>query len=409
MADESWSGAMSAVLDVLRAPFDEILPRLSRVLATVLPHDGLALLAGDCVLMSPLLTHGLDEVTADEMEPLLGRVDVRTPWLGRLRLGGEPRQVLAVAVKPPESRSGMVAIVLGDDAEPSPAVRGLVQQLVEVAVLHLSDMVTGAERVGAFTAVPDTDLADAHAATLTALLGVLRSRRLDDAAARRTAIELAVPALIETRNGGEREAGEERAGEAFGILTDKLSLLTRYDAIALDLVAPEPPGRPLPGVVARAARSVALGAVLAMLQQGGVSRIRVSWQVADLVLRVTVRDDGPATITADALSVHRLRDRLAGLGGVLEADPVPGWGTTIVASVPIAAAGPPAAPLDALNPREHDVLDELALGRRNRAIAERLGISENTVKFHVANILGKLGVTTRGEAAALARGPRRAG
>ncbi|NUR89040.1 MAG: response regulator transcription factor, partial [Nonomuraea sp.] len=48
-------------------------------------------------------------------------------------------------------------------------------------------------------------------------------------------------------------------------------------------------------------------------------------------------------------------------------------------------------------------LDQLARGSRNRAIAERLGISENTVKFHVANIFGKLGVSSRGEAAAVAR------
>ncbi|WP_345409919.1 response regulator transcription factor [Nonomuraea salmonea] len=38
----------------------------------------------------------------------------------------------------------------------------------------------------------------------------------------------------------------------------------------------------------------------------------------------------------------------------------------------------------------------MALGHRNRAIAARLNISENTVKFHVANILGKLGVSSRG-------------
>ncbi|MCZ4096464.1 MULTISPECIES: LuxR C-terminal-related transcriptional regulator [Streptomyces] len=45
----------------------------------------------------------------------------------------------------------------------------------------------------------------------------------------------------------------------------------------------------------------------------------------------------------------------------------------------------------------------LVRGHRNRAIAEDLHISESTVKFHVANILNKLDVDTRGEAAALAR------
>ncbi len=52
-------------------------------------------------------------------------------------------------------------------------------------------------------------------------------------------------------------------------------------------------------------------------------------------------------------------------------------------------------PLEALTPREHDVLMLLADGAGNRAIAERLGISDHTVKFHLSAIFGKLGVTTR--------------
>ena len=44
----------------------------------------------------------------------------------------------------------------------------------------------------------------------------------------------------------------------------------------------------------------------------------------------------------------------------------------------------------------------VALGRTNRQIAEELFISENTAGVHVSNILGKLGVNGRGEAAALA-------
>lgn len=83
---------------------------------------------------------------------------------------------------------------------------------------------------------------------------------------------------------------------------------------------------------------------------------------------------------------------------------MPGWGTTVTANLPLAApAVPDARPLSALNPRELDVLAQLVPGHRNRQIAEALMISEHTVKFHVANILGKLGVSSRGEAAALAR------
>ncbi|WP_280719385.1 AAA family ATPase [Kitasatospora sp. MAP5-34] len=55
-----------------------------------------------------------------------------------------------------------------------------------------------------------------------------------------------------------------------------------------------------------------------------------------------------------------------------------------------------------LTPRERDVLQRLALGRTNRQIAEELFISPKTASVHVSNILAKLAVGGRGEAAALA-------
>ncbi|WP_370105917.1 AAA family ATPase [Streptacidiphilus sp. BW17] len=55
-----------------------------------------------------------------------------------------------------------------------------------------------------------------------------------------------------------------------------------------------------------------------------------------------------------------------------------------------------------LTPRERDVLKLLALGRTNRQIAEELFISPKTASVHVSNILAKLEVTGRGEAAAVA-------
>src|SRR5215467_1233576 len=51
-----------------------------------------------------------------------------------------------------------------------------------------------------------------------------------------------------------------------------------------------------------------------------------------------------------------------------------------------------------LTARELEVLEQLAAGLSNKAIAARLGISDQTVKFHVASITGKLGVTNRTEA-----------
>jgi len=51
-----------------------------------------------------------------------------------------------------------------------------------------------------------------------------------------------------------------------------------------------------------------------------------------------------------------------------------------------------------LTARELDVLEQMAAGLSNRRIAEVLGISEHTVKFHVSAILGKLGVSSRSAA-----------
>ncbi|HET7034384.1 MAG TPA: response regulator transcription factor [Thermomicrobiaceae bacterium] len=56
----------------------------------------------------------------------------------------------------------------------------------------------------------------------------------------------------------------------------------------------------------------------------------------------------------------------------------------------------------ALSGREREVLDLIAQGLPNKAIAIELGISEHTVKFHVGSILSKLGAASRAEALARA-------
>ncbi len=66
------------------------------------------------------------------------------------------------------------------------------------------------------------------------------------------------------------------------------------------------------------------------------------------------------------------------------------------------AAAPPAQPGDelGLTPREREVLALVAQGRTNRQIAQALFISDKTASVHVSNILAKLGVANRAEAAA---------
>jgi DNA-binding NarL/FixJ family response regulator len=57
---------------------------------------------------------------------------------------------------------------------------------------------------------------------------------------------------------------------------------------------------------------------------------------------------------------------------------------------------------EALTPREIDVLRHVAGGNRNRDIAERLFISEETVKVHVKHVMEKLGASDRTQAVAIA-------
>ena len=75
----------------------------------------------------------------------------------------------------------------------------------------------------------------------------------------------------------------------------------------------------------------------------------------------------------------------------------------ILASLQIAEPSPRAAtgPNAALTPREIEVLRMLAEGLANKSIAWKLGISEHTVKFHIASIFSKLNVSSRAEAVAI--------
>ncbi|MGO4598360.1 response regulator [Terrabacter sp. 2RAF25] len=77
----------------------------------------------------------------------------------------------------------------------------------------------------------------------------------------------------------------------------------------------------------------------------------------------------------------------------------------MMSRLPDTPASPRPQPLvDPLSPRELEVLHELAEGLSNREIASRLYLSEGTVKNHVTNVLAKLGVRDRTQAALRARG-----
>jgi len=77
--------------------------------------------------------------------------------------------------------------------------------------------------------------------------------------------------------------------------------------------------------------------------------------------------------------------------------------TVVAPATPVvAAAGNETQRLSELTPREHDVLRALTRGARSSEIAFELGISERTVKAHLASIYLKLGVESRTAAVAVA-------
>lgn len=65
------------------------------------------------------------------------------------------------------------------------------------------------------------------------------------------------------------------------------------------------------------------------------------------------------------------------------------------------ASAVPTSSMQALTPREIEVLGMLALGLGNKTIAKQLGISEHTIKFHVSSIFSKLNASSRTEAVTL--------
>ncbi|MHC0430089.1 helix-turn-helix transcriptional regulator [Streptomyces sp. O3] len=107
---------------------------------------------------------------------------------------------------------------------------------------------------------------------------------------------------------------------------------------------------------------------------------------------------GQARETADALGARPLA---ADIGQLVQRARLTLAGAEPSPPVPVRAPDDPVRSLG-LTSRERDVLRLVAVGHSNRRIAEELFISPKTASVHVSNILAKLGVSGRGEAAALA-------
>ncbi|MET0930678.1 MAG: LuxR C-terminal-related transcriptional regulator, partial [Aeromicrobium sp.] len=249
------------------------------------------------------------------------------------------------------------------------------------------------------------DLTDTHATTLESLLAVLRSSRHGDGAARQRAVDIAASAMVQLRAVSDRDRllSEEPVHSAFERLRDDLAPLVRHGGLDVEFVPPPTTGRPLPGEVAHAARAVVRGAVLALSDSESVDRVRIQWDCDGSNLLVSIRDNGSGDLEPTSPGLSQLAARVAVLDGTFDVQSTAGWGSQLEIALPLDATSSAVLPVvDGLTRRERDVLALLMVGKRNRAISQELTISENTVKFHVANVLRKTGTTSRAELAALA-------
>lgn len=422
---------------VLSSPLLGMAASLSELVRPLLTHSALVIFTEDCT-GRPQKKAGdqgiIDRVSIAELDTLRGSMPEGSAprWLADATIGAEVRPVavwlaatgaLLLLTDPepgPESELTAAPGRPGTGSEDGPEnvpSRSLVVigQLWELVAAGIRRQVAAAppaylfdsRAASAERARVIADLADAHATTLESLLAVLRARDASAEAARQNAIDVTAKAMVRLRavSDRDRSLSEEPVAQAFERLRDDLRPLVRFGDLDVQFIEPPLNGRALPGEVAHAGRAIVRGAVLALIDQEGVGRVRVQWDCDGSNLLIRVRDDGPGDLTTDVPSVSRLAGRVAALSGSLEVEATAGWGSEMAVTLPLDAPVAALAPAVewGLSPREQGVLELVASGARNRAIAEALLISENTVKFHVANLLRKVGASTRAELASLAR------
>lgn len=192
----------------------------------------------------------------------------------------------------------------------------------------------------------------------------------------------------------------EVVGEA-GTARDAVSLAERLrpDVVLMDLVMPESPEPSAPGS-GPSGKAHGVEAIRALRERVPGTRCLALTSFSDEERVLPALEAGAAgyllkDVTPDEL-VRAIREVAA--GQVYLSSGVAG---TVVrrATRPARAA---ASPLDALTPREREVLRCLAEGLGNAAIARRLYVTEATVKSHVTRIFRKLGVRDRTRAALVA-------
>ncbi|HEY2241941.1 MAG TPA: response regulator transcription factor [Streptosporangiaceae bacterium] len=158
---------------------------------------------------------------------------------------------------------------------------------------------------------------------------------------------------------------------------------TRPDVLLLDLLMPKLDGHGVLAGLGGLAHQPAVVVLTSITDDDHLVRALHAGATSYL-LKTAAADDVVAAIQAAAADTANLsRDLLARLTRSLQKPPAPD-------------------PLQALSPREREVLGLVTRGYSNRQIARELGIGDETVKTHVSSVLAKLGVQDRIQAAIFA-------
>ena len=135
------------------------------------------------------------------------------------------------------------------------------------------------------------------------------------------------------------------------------------------------------------------------LRAGACGYLLKNIQAETLVSAIKTAAQGESVVSPQMmgklLSGVRSAASRATTGGALAPSPVP-----LARSVP--AVGGEAAELEKLSPREREILRFIARGQSNKEIARALELAESTVKIHVQNMLRKLNLSSRVQAAVFA-------
>ncbi|XVU27705.1 LuxR C-terminal-related transcriptional regulator [Actinoplanes sp. CA-054009] len=399
---------LAGLREVVDGPLHEIAGRLSRFLADRWPHTALVIFTRECTGRPRKVagaTETINRVTLAELEELKARVEPGRPLATTAVIAGETRAVWVVR----DPVDTLLVLVARTARLPQPealaGIFGIVATSIRQQVTQASpDYLAESRAASSERARTIAEMAAAHETALVTVLATLRSAALDDHRARLDATDAASAALVALRSApsSDQAASEEPAPAVFGRLRREVRQMLRDHDAQVEFAPPERDTR-LPGEIAYAAHAMTRSVVLALTAQPGLTRLRIGWVCGDGVLRVDVRDQGPGRLDVPALR-RELDGRARTLGASVTLDAVPGWGSRAAIELPLDSAPDRSGEsrLARLNRRELEVLRLVTQGKRNKAIGAELGVTESTVKFHVAGLLKKLEVASRGEAAALA-------